>query len=84
MLMRLRPVDGAARRGVRFHGVGARSFSALTRLHRGRHDIALALLLGEFDRLERYATAHGNSSTTTHGSRKRTHALLGRLSLKLW
>ena len=22
MLMRLRPVDGAARRGVRFHGVG--------------------------------------------------------------
>jgi hypothetical protein len=79
-LAHLLGADAAARDAVatvRFHGVGARSFSALTRLHRGRHDIALALLLGEFDRLERYATAHGNSSTTTHGSRKRTHALLG-------
>ena len=83
-LAHLLGADAAARdavASVRFHGVGARSFAALTRLHRGRHDIALALLLGEFDRLERYATAHGNSSTTTHGSRKRTHALLGRGAL---
>ena len=34
MLMRLRPVDGAARRGVRFHGVGvaARAEHAPARL----------------------------------------------------
>ena len=83
-LAHLLGADAAARdavASVRFHGVGARSFAALTRLHRGRHDIALALLLGEFDRLERYATNFGNSSTTTHGSRKRTHALLGRGAL---
>ena len=40
MLMRLRPVDGAARRGVRFHGVGV---APLCRSRKGDRDARAAL-----------------------------------------
>ncbi|KAL1524865.1 hypothetical protein AB1Y20_019745 [Prymnesium parvum] len=52
---------------VVFQRVGATSFGELVKLHSGRTDVALALLLGELDRLRRY-TRQGNATTSTHGT----------------
>jgi len=53
-------------RSAHFTAVGPRTFEALVAAHRGRTDVALALVLGEHGRLQRYQTA-GNGSTATHG-----------------
>ena len=69
-LARLLAADADARVAiarVRFRAVGPRRFDALVAVHGGRVDVALALVMGELDRMERYTRA-GNGSTATHGS----------------
>jgi len=54
--------------GVQFTAVGAQSFEELQRLHKDQSFIALALLIGEYDRLQRYTQAGIDVATQTHGS----------------
>lgn len=53
--------------GFRFFAVGPASFEALVSVHRGCTAVALALVVGEFDRLKRYSSA-GTTTTATHGT----------------
>jgi len=52
--------------GIQFEPCGPNQFEALVETHQGRADIALALVLGEHDRLQRYTVA-GTATTVTHG-----------------
>ena len=65
-------VDAEARAAVtsvRFLAVGPRQFNGLVTLHGGRAEVALALVMGEYRRLQAYSRP-GNETTTTHGIRQ--------------
>ena len=68
-LSRLLRGDAEARAAVAwvaFEPVGDARFHGLVRTHRGHAEVALALVVGEYERLARYDRA-GNGSTATHG-----------------
>lgn len=52
--------------GISFVAVGANNFTELMSVHRGSAAVAMALVVGEHDRLERYATA-GRDLTAAFG-----------------
>eukprot|EP00930_Biecheleria_cincta_P072065 TRINITY_DN59504_c0_g1_i1.p1 TRINITY_DN59504_c0_g1~~TRINITY_DN59504_c0_g1_i1.p1 ORF type:complete len:320 (+),score=46.11 TRINITY_DN59504_c0_g1_i1:47-1006(+) len=64
----------------RFFAVGPSSFEALVSVHRGCTAVALALVVGELDRLKRYSSA-GMKTTATHGTVARG-AVLGSEALR--
>lgn len=51
---------------VHFTAVGPQNFQDLVAVHSGRTDVALALVVGEYDRLQRYSNP-GTDTTATHG-----------------
>ena len=64
--------------GVRYDPVGACSFEDLVDAHGGAAHVALALLLGELDRLKRYSRADANATwSATHGRVRRRGAMFG-------
>ena len=70
-LLRVDPYAREALEEVRVRPCGARSFRALVAAHGGRADVALAMLLGEVDRIERYSEheAAGGGSSGGGGGR---------------
>lgn len=68
-------VGGVCFRAVRFVAVGARTFRELVALHNDREDIALALVVGEYTRLQAYRVPSAADANQQDGRLLKVDAL---------